>query len=273
MMDLRTGIPADHGQQRQSWQVAGREEFLRSKISHCDESRSNQNANTNFYARILGAMPPTNPYKCNPVLMEGFQVESSVRDSRLTHDGNRTLPSFLQQSKDGLTLGSNHKSLSLPTHDGSAQSFATKPMSLPEILQLAGRKRAAEESKYTSNPEAFPAAAFLLFGYSEGAAPPITVVLEGRSICQRICLQDHSNYDTFAQALRKMFEDIVILPDGTHVGESIHLANAVPGYVIAYEDIDGDLLLAGDLSWKDFVKAAKRIRILPAKNPRRQMIG
>lgn len=272
MMDLRTGIPADHSQQRQSWQVAGREEFLRSKISHCDESRSNQNANTNFYARILGAMPPTNPYKCNPVLMEGYQVDSSIRDPRLTHDGNRNLPPFLQ-SKDGLTLSSNHKNLSLSTHDASAQSFATKPMSLPEILQLAGRKRAAEESKYTSNPEAFPSAAFLLFGYSEGAAPPITVVLEGRSICQRICLQDHSNYDSFSQALRKMFEDMVILADGTHVGESINLANAVPGYVVAYEDIDGDLLLAGDLSWKDFVKAAKRIRILPAKNPRRQIIG
>eukprot|EP00253_Pinus_taeda_P025929 PITA_25929 len=270
MMDLRTGIPADHGQQRQSWQVPGRpEEFFRSKISHCDESRSNQNANTNFYARILGAMPPTSPYKCNPMVMEGFQVDSSIRDSRLTHDGiNRNPPPFLQS---GLTLSSNHKNLSLSTHDANAQS---KQMSLPEILQLAaGRKRAAEESKYSSNPEAFPAAAFVLFGYSEGAAPPITVVLEGRSICQRICLQDHADYDSFAQALRKMFEDIVLLPDGTHVGESINLANAVPGYVIAYEDIDGDLLLAGDLSWKDFVKAAKRIRILPAKNPRRQMIG
>ena len=103
MMDLRTGIPADHGQQRQSWQVAGREEFLRSKISHCDESRSNQNANTNFYARILGAMPPTNPYKCNPVLMEGFQVESSVRDSRLTHDGNSVEPQETRRRRVGET--------------------------------------------------------------------------------------------------------------------------------------------------------------------------
>jgi hypothetical protein len=104
-----------------------REHRTRSKISHCDESRSTQNANTNFYARILGAMPPTNPYKCNPVLMEGYQVDSSIRDPRLTHDGNRNLPPFLQ-SKDGLTLSSNHN-LSLSTHDGSAQSFATKPMS------------------------------------------------------------------------------------------------------------------------------------------------
>jgi hypothetical protein len=101
-----------------------REHRTRSKISHCDESRSTQNANEFL---LLGAMPPTNPYKCNPVLMEGYLVDSSIRDPRLTHDGNRNLPPFLQ-SKDGLTLSSKHN-LSLSTHDGSAHSFATKPMS------------------------------------------------------------------------------------------------------------------------------------------------
>ncbi|KAH9297395.1 hypothetical protein KI387_029077, partial [Taxus chinensis] len=80
------------------------------------------------------------------------------------------------------------------------------------------------------------------------AAPQVTVVLEGRSICQRICLDQHANYETFARALRKMFADIVVI--SLPVEESVNLANAIPGYLIAYEDIEGDLLLAGDLSWK-----------------------
>ncbi|GLJ43458.1 hypothetical protein SUGI_0903580 [Cryptomeria japonica] len=101
------------------------------------------------------------------------------------------------------------------------------------------------------------------------AAPQVTVVLEGRSICQRICLDHHANYESFARALRKMFADIVVI-SSLDDSSCINLANAVPGHLIAYEDIEGDLLLAGDLSWKDFVRAAKRIRILPAKNPPRK---
>ncbi|KAK9901909.1 hypothetical protein M0R45_001866 [Rubus argutus] len=47
--------------------------------------------------------------------------------------------------------------------------------------------------------------------------------------------------------------------------KDLDLSNAVPGHVIAYEDMENDLLLAGDLNWLDFVRVAKRIRILPAK--------
>ncbi|KAL6185393.1 hypothetical protein ACLB2K_041527 [Fragaria x ananassa] len=102
--------------------------------------------------------------------------------------------------------------------------------------------------------------------------PPVTVVLEGRSICQRISLQKHTSYKSLAKALRQMFVD------GGDVGataadtdsKDLDLSNAVPGHVIAYEDMENDLLLAGDLNWKDFVRVAKRIRILPAKaNSRR----
>ena len=32
--------------------------------------------------------------------------------------------------------------------------------------------------------------------------------------------------------------------------EGLDLANAVPGHLVAYEDLENDLLLAGDLSWK-----------------------
>ncbi|CAK7337579.1 unnamed protein product [Dovyalis caffra] len=102
--------------------------------------------------------------------------------------------------------------------------------------------------------------------------PPVTVVLEGRSICQRISLHKHASYHSLAKALRQMFVDGgsdsgVTTPSASEsVGDhDLDLTNAVPGHLIAYEDIENDLLLAGDLNWKDFVRVAKRIRILPAK--------
>lgn len=32
--------------------------------------------------------------------------------------------------------------------------------------------------------------------------------------------------------------------------KDLDLSNAIPGYLIAYEDMENDLLLAGDLNWK-----------------------
>lgn len=78
--------------------------------------------------------------------------------------------------------------------------------------------------------------------------PPVTVVLEGRSICQRISLHKHASYQSLARALRQMFVD------GGEAGvaseQDLDLSNAIPGHIIAYEDIENDLLLAGDLNWK-----------------------
>ncbi|XP_047944685.1 auxin-responsive protein IAA33 [Salvia hispanica] len=95
--------------------------------------------------------------------------------------------------------------------------------------------------------------------------PPVTVVLEGRSICQRISLHNHSSYHSLARALRQMFVDTPDSSNETNLDLDLDLSNAIPGYLIAYEDIENDLLLVGDLNWKDFVRVAKRIRILPVK--------
>ncbi|TYK01349.1 auxin-responsive protein IAA33 [Cucumis melo var. makuwa] len=79
--------------------------------------------------------------------------------------------------------------------------------------------------------------------------PPVTVVLEGRAICQRISLHKHGSYESLAKALRRMFVDDD--DEGEESGERrLDLTNAVPGYIVAYEDIENDLLLAGDLNWK-----------------------
>ncbi|XP_054804471.1 auxin-responsive protein IAA33-like [Prosopis cineraria] len=102
--------------------------------------------------------------------------------------------------------------------------------------------------------------------------PAVTVVLEGRSICHRISLHQHESYRSLAKALRKMFvqdnaeeEQVGGHHGGDDDNDSIDLSNAIPGHLVAYEDMENDLLLAGDLNWKDFVRVAKRIRILPAK--------
>ncbi|XP_010539437.1 PREDICTED: auxin-responsive protein IAA33 isoform X2 [Tarenaya hassleriana] len=78
--------------------------------------------------------------------------------------------------------------------------------------------------------------------------PPVTVVLEGRSICQRVSLDKHGSYQSLARALRQMFVD-----DGGDSSETddLDLSNAVPGHLIAYEDMENDLLLAGILyGWR-----------------------
>lgn len=112
--------------------------------------------------------------------------------------------------------------------------------------------------------------------------PPVTVVLEGRSICQRISLHKHESYHSLAKALRQMFVDTGAGSDSglntSSASDSVSdhdldLSNAIPGHLIAYEDIENDLLLAGDLNWKDFVRVAKRIRILPAKGNSRKATG
>ncbi|KAF8392894.1 hypothetical protein HHK36_021134 [Tetracentron sinense] len=93
--------------------------------------------------------------------------------------------------------------------------------------------------------------------------PPVTVVLEGRSICQRISLHKHASYQSLARALRQMFTDVDEAGEASET--DLDLSNAVPGHLIAYEDMEDDLLLAGDLNWEDFVRVTKRIRVLPAK--------
>jgi hypothetical protein len=51
--------------------------------------------------------------------------------------------------------------------------------------------------------------------------------------------------------MRKTFQDCIPEEDLVMTGQEIHLGNAIiPGYVIAYEDDEGDLLLAGDLVWR-----------------------
>ena len=79
-----------------------------------------------------------------------------------------------------------------------------------------------------------------------GVVPPVTVVLDGRCICHRVHLNRHTGYRSLAGALRRLFVDT----DDDLGEDGLDHANAIPGHVVAYEDMEDDLLLAGDLKWK-----------------------
>jgi hypothetical protein len=149
-----------------------------------------------------------------------------------------------------------------PLNETPAPSPHPRSLSSPEVLPLALGRLFREPENHI---EHIPMLLQKPLEYSD-AAPPITVAMEGRSICQTIFLEEHSCYESFAQALRGMFVGSIQEADLINTKDYCNLSNAIPGYVIAYEDNEGDLLLAGDLSWKDFVRAAKRIRILQAKD-------
>nr|GMC94666.1 auxin-responsive protein IAA33 [Ipomoea batatas]GME15676.1 auxin-responsive protein IAA33 [Ipomoea batatas]GME20648.1 auxin-responsive protein IAA33 [Ipomoea batatas] len=121
--------------------------------------------------------------------------------------------------------------------------------------------RSASGSAFVSNKSKD----FLNEDLVSSVVPPVTVVLEGRSICHRISLHKHASYASLAKALRQMFVD-----GGNADDAGLDLSNAIPGHLIAYEDMENDLLLVGDLSWKDFVRVARRIRILPRKSNSRK---
>ncbi|GLJ44127.1 hypothetical protein SUGI_0920230 [Cryptomeria japonica] len=100
----------------------------------------------------------------------------------------------------------------------------------------------------------------------ENAVPPsIPVVIEGRSTGGKVCLQKLDGYESFALTLSDMFKNNVVGDNMVPSPDNCILSNAIPGFVIAFEDAEGDLLLAGDLSWRDFVRVARRIRVVPAK--------
>jgi len=109
------------------------------------------------------------------------------------------------------------------------------PPSLPPAIKLLGLSTAGADM-------------------ASAIVPPVTVVLEGRSICHRIHLGRHGSYQSLAAVLRRMFVDVEEGggedQDGEKKIDGLDLSNAVPGHMVAYEDMEDDLLLAGDLNWK-----------------------
>ncbi|KAK3437654.1 hypothetical protein EUGRSUZ_C02329 [Eucalyptus grandis] len=171
---------------------------------------------------------------------------------------------FSSQRQDSMKRRFQDRSLPISSMDNYfakvMAAAATPPSSSPAFLKNPN-SNSNSNSKIPSS-----------IGFDDdlvaAVVPPVTVAIEGRSICHRISLHKHESYQSLAKALRQMFVDDADVPD-----KDLNLSNAVPGHLIAYEDIENDLLLAGDLNWKDFVRVAKRIRILPVKTNSRKGRG
>ncbi|CAM0879958.1 unnamed protein product [Alopecurus aequalis] len=99
---------------------------------------------------------------------------------------------------------------------------------------------------------------------STRAAPAkfVKVAVDGEPILRKVNLQDYSGYDQLLRALQDKFcSHFTIRRFGN---DETKLVDAVNGteYVPTYEDKDGDWMLVGDVPWKMFVEACRRLRLM-----------
>lgn len=90
--------------------------------------------------------------------------------------------------------------------------------------------------------------------------------LEGAKVQRKVDLNSCSSHESLKVALQKLFEGFINGPNGgSNTGESEEF-DLVHGsdYVIAYDDFDGDLMLARDVPWEDFVTKVKRLCVMKA---------
>uniref|UniRef100_A0A5B7AWQ0 Auxin-responsive protein n=1 Tax=Davidia involucrata TaxID=16924 RepID=A0A5B7AWQ0_DAVIN len=75
----------------------------------------------------------------------------------------------------------------------------------------------------------------------------VKVKMEGVAIGRKIDLSQHRSYQTLTDALIGMFWKC---------------QENVKAYKLAYQDKEGDWLLAGDLPWRTFIRSAQRLKLL-----------
>lgn len=88
----------------------------------------------------------------------------------------------------------------------------------------------------------------------------VKVAVDGAPYLRKVDLEMYDSYQKLLNALENMFTCLTIC---NFVSESklMDLTNGVE-YVPTYEDKDGDWMLVGDVPWKMFVEACKRIRLM-----------
>ncbi|KAK4758024.1 hypothetical protein SAY87_019325 [Trapa incisa] len=101
----------------------------------------------------------------------------------------------------------------------------------------------------------------------------VKVNMDGVAIGRKVNLTSHDCYQKLACTLEKMFN----VPIGSSVitgssiveyaslsGETISskLLDGSTGYILTYEDKDGDWMLVGDVPWRMFLNSVRRLRIM-----------
>ncbi|KAF0903485.1 hypothetical protein E2562_027893 [Oryza meyeriana var. granulata] len=89
----------------------------------------------------------------------------------------------------------------------------------------------------------------------------VKVAVDGAPYLRKVDLAAHGGYAALLRALHGMFASCLAVRGD---GEGTKLVDSVTGaeYVPTYEDKDGDWMLVGDVPWKMFVEACKRIRLM-----------
>lgn len=100
----------------------------------------------------------------------------------------------------------------------------------------------------------------------------VKVNMDGIPIGRKVDLNAHSCYESLAQTLEDMFCKPTSVSETGSCGE-IHdamvdatrpskLLDVSSEFVLTYEDKDGDWMLVGDVPWRMFLTAVKRLRIM-----------
>ncbi|XP_078165108.1 auxin-responsive protein IAA1-like isoform X2 [Carex rostrata] len=89
----------------------------------------------------------------------------------------------------------------------------------------------------------------------------VKVAVDGAPYLRKVDLEAYSGYQQLLSALQDMFSCFTIR---NYPNEERKLVDPIHGteYVPTYEDKDGDWMLVGDVPWKMFVDACKRLRLM-----------
>ncbi|XP_020091585.1 auxin-induced protein 22D-like [Ananas comosus] len=93
---------------------------------------------------------------------------------------------------------------------------------------------------------------------AEGNGMYVKVSMDGAPYLRKIDLKVYKGYKELREALEVMFKCFSHGMDGCNNNE----------FAIAYEDKDGDLMLAGDVPWEMFINSCKRLRIMKGHEAR-----
>ncbi|KAJ4794757.1 Auxin-responsive protein [Rhynchospora pubera] len=89
----------------------------------------------------------------------------------------------------------------------------------------------------------------------------VKVAVDGAPYLRKVDLEAYGGYEELLSALQEMFSCFTIR---NYPNEERKLVDPIHGteYVPTYEDKDGDWMLVGDVPWKMFVDACKRLRLM-----------
>ncbi|KAM0872683.1 hypothetical protein ACQ4PT_038550 [Festuca glaucescens] len=92
---------------------------------------------------------------------------------------------------------------------------------------------------------------------SGGGGLYVKVSMDGAPYLRKVDLRTYGGYGELRAALDKLF-GCFSSPDAGAAGQ----------FAVAYEDKDGDLMLAGDVPWDMFISSCKRLRIMRGSEAR-----